>query len=241
MSDERPSTRPVVSARLVAGLIIALFGAGLLAGNLGFFSIRHVLHSLWPLVLIVIGSTMVTQSPTRRRRQWGWVWVTIGIWLFLDHVGWIDLDVWDVFFPAMLLIAGGTLVWRAVALPERAPKNGEPTGDDHAEFVRSFAILSGTELRPVSRPFRGADIGAILGGVKLDLSNARMEGDVATIEIFAFCGGIEIQVPPDWIVTSRVTTVMGGFIDKRRPTSVVPSKTLIVSGTILMSGIEVKN
>ena len=76
---------------------------------------------------------------------------------------------------------------------------------------------------------------------QLDLTDARMQGDTATVEVFAFWGGIEIFVPPDWTVTSRVTTLMGGFIDKRRPTSVVPTKTLIVSGMIVMSGIEVKN
>ena len=34
---------------------------------------------------------------------------------------------------------------------------------DHVEFVRSFALLSGCELRPVSRPFRGADLTAVPG------------------------------------------------------------------------------
>jgi predicted membrane protein len=107
--------------------------------------------------------------------------------------------------------------------------------------VRTFAILSGTELRPVSRPFRGADISAVTAGVKLDLTDARMEGDTATIEVFAFWGGIEIYVPKDWTVTSNVTTFMGGFIDKRRPTTTAPTKTLVITGLVIMSGVEVKN
>jgi predicted membrane protein len=101
--------------------------------------------------------------------------------------------------------------------------------------------MSGCELRPVSRPFRGADLNAVMGGVKLDLTDARMEGESAVIDVFAFWGGVEIYVPPDWSVTSRMTTLLGGFIDKRRPTSVVPTKTLILRGMIVMSGIEVKN
>jgi hypothetical protein len=59
--------------------------------------------------------------------------------------------------------------------------------------------------------------------------------------VFAFWGGIEIYVPPDWTVTSKVTTLLGGFVDKRRPTSVVPTKNLIVQGMVVMGGIEVKN
>jgi predicted membrane protein len=109
------------------------------------------------------------------------------------------------------------------------------------EFVRSFALMSGCELRPVSRPFRGADLTAVMGGIKLDLADTRMEADSATVEVFAFWGGIEIYVPPDWTVTSKVTTLLGGFVDKRRPTSVVPTKTLVVQGMVVMGGIEVKN
>ena len=52
---------------------------------------------------------------------------------------------------------------------------------------------------------------------------------------------MEIYVPSDWTVTSKVATLMGSFVDKRRPTSVVPTKTLVITGFIVMSGIEVKN
>jgi hypothetical protein len=118
---------------------------------------------------------------------------------------------------------------------------GSSQSGDTAEFVRSFAMLSGHELRPVSRPFRGADLNAIMGGIKLDLTSARMEGDSAVIEVFAFWGGVEIYVPPDWTVTSEVTTLLAGFIDKRRPTTVVPTKHLIVKGMVVMAGVEIKN
>lgn len=119
--------------------------------------------------------------------------------------------------------------------------SGGATPNDQAEFVRSFAMLSGHELRPVSRPFRGADLNAVMGGIKLDLTSARMEGDTAVIEVFAFWGGVEIYVPPDWTVTSDVTTLLAGFIDKRRPTSVVPTKHLVIKGVIVMAGVEIKN
>lgn len=123
-------------------------------------------------------------------------------------------------------------------------KQGEgsaPVGDEHAEYIRTFAMLSGSELRPMSRPFRGADLSAVFGGVKLDLTSARMEGDSARIEVLALCGGIEIHVPPDWTVTSRVATLLGGFTDKRRPTTTLATKTLIIDGFAVMGGIEVKN
>lgn len=232
-------SREMFSARLVVGLIIVVLGAALLADNLGLFDARDLLRHIWPLALVAVGATMVRSPENQRSRPWGWVLITVGIWIFLDKLGWIGISLWQLLVPGLLLFVGGTLVWRALKGPPE--QRTEAFGDDHVEFVRSFAFMSGCELRPVSRPLRGADLSALMGGIKLDLIDARMEGDIATVEVFAFCGGIEIHVPPDWTVTSKVTTLLGGFIDKRRPTSVVPTKTLVVRGTIVMSGIEVKN
>jgi predicted membrane protein len=229
-------------------VLIMLLGGTLLADNLGWIEARHVLRSLWPLVMVAIGVAMVRRPQHRRSREGGWVLITVGIWIFLSKIGWVHISLGQLLLPAIFLFVGGVLVFRSLRGPDDAvpkPKSGEANGEaapaDHAEFVRSFAMLSGCELRPVSRPFRGADLSAVMGGIKLDLGSARMEGDNAIIEVFAFWGGVEIYVPPDWTVTSEVTTLLAGFIDKRRPTSVVPTKTLIIKGMIVMSGVEIKN
>jgi predicted membrane protein len=229
----------MLSARLVVGVIIVVCGAALLLDNLGIFNARYVLRTVWPLALVAVGIVMVRSPDHKRSRNWGWVLITVGAWIFLDKIGWIGLSLWELLVPGLLLFVGGTLVWRAIAGPPKEEKTATP--DDHAEYVRSFALMSSCELRPVSRPFRGADLSAVMGGIKLDLIDTRMEGESVVVDVFAFWGGIEIYVPPDWTVSSKVTTLMGGFIDKRRPTSVIPTKTLVVRGTIVMSGIEVKN
>jgi len=241
-------SREILSTRLIVGVFIILLGGSLLADNLGWFDARHVLRLLWPLVMITIGVTMVRDPRHKRSRGWGWVLITVGIWILADKIGWIHVSLGQLILPGILLFVGGVLVFRSLSGPPLAPEVIKPVAADgtvppadHAEYVRSFAMLSGCELRPVSRPFRGADLSAIMGGIKLDLGSARMEGETATIEIFAFWGGVEIYVPPDWTVTSEVTTLLAGFIDKRRPTSVVPTKTLIVKGMIVMSGVEIKN
>lgn len=243
--------REMVSTRLIVGLFIILLGGSLLADNLGWLDARHVLRSLWPLALVAVGIAMIRNPQHRRSRGWGWVMITVGVWIFLDKLGWVHVSLGQLIVPGILLFVGGVLVFRSLTdsqVPPEASRagsasatNGAQTAHDHAEYVRSFAMLSGCELRPVSRPFRGADLSAVMGGIKLDLAGARMEGDTAVIEIFAFWGGIEIFVPPDWTVTSEVTTLLAGFIDKRRPTSVVPAKTLKIKGMVVMSGIEIKN
>lgn len=239
MKDEPSRRDPLFTTRLLVGVWIIALGLIFLAGNLGWIDTRHAFRLIWPLLFVLVGSSMVIRPTNKRMNGVGWVFIFIGSWIFLDKIGWIDLNFWQVAFPLALLALGGTLVWRAFAA--RSGAESTPVVDEHSEYIRSFAVMSGTELRPVSRPFRGADLSAVMAGIKIDLADARMEGDVATIEVFAFWGGMEIYVPPDWTVTSKVATLMGGFVDKRRPTSTVPTKTLIITGFIVMSGIEVKN
>jgi predicted membrane protein len=254
-----------LSSRFVIGLVIAAIGFILLAGNLGWLDARHLFRSVWPLALVAVGVAMVRDPTQRKGQPWGWVLITIGIWIFADNIGWIMFDIWDLIVPGILLFIGGTLVWRTMHEQQpRAKKDAAPNepsaeqqasseqnphteyvrlphADQSPEFVRSFAFMSYCELHPVMHPLRGGDLNAVMGGIKLDLRDTGMEGDQAILDVFAFWGGIEIFVPPDWIVSSKVTTIIGGFVDSRRPTKVIPTKTLIIRGFNLMSGIEVKN
>lgn len=240
MKDERPRFDRMFSLRLLVGLWIIAIGLIFLAGNLGLVDSRHALRLFWPTIFMLVGIRMVSEPTSRRRQRWGWIFIAVGAWMLADTIGWIGLDLWELFFPLALLCLGGMLVWRALRGPSLA-EIPPPPGDERSEFVKSFAVISMNELRPVSRPFRGADLSAVMAGVKLDLTDAHMVGDTAMIEVFAFWGGMEIYVPKDWTVTMKVTTIMGGFIDKRRPTSTPATKTLVITGSVIMSGIEVKN
>jgi predicted membrane protein len=255
----------IFSARFAIGVAIIALGALFLFDSFGWIESRYVLRQAWPLIFVVIGISILSKRREGRRRKEGWAFIVVGLWIFLSKIGLLDLSLWGILFPLVLLFVGGMLVYRSLSPPRPsvsfdpidAPKqNASPDAaagsaftsgtsyardEEHAEYIRTFSMLSGSELRPMSRPFRGADLSAVLGGVNLDLTSARMEGDVARIDVFAFCGGIEIHVPPDWTVTSKVATLLGGFSDKRRPTTTLPTKTLIIDGFAIMGGIEVKN
>jgi hypothetical protein len=48
-------------------------------------------------------------------------------------------------------------------------------------------------------------------------------------------------VPRDWDVTVRVTSLMGGCSDKRRPATMPATKHLIIQGIAVMGGVEIKD
>ena len=80
-----------------------------------------------------------------------------------------------------------------------------------------------------------------MGGVVLDLTGAQMEGDTATVDVFTIMGGIEIFVPRDWNVTTKVVSFMGACVDKRRPATMPATKTLVVRGFAFLGGIDIKD
>jgi predicted membrane protein len=228
-----------VPVRLVLGLLVAALGAIVLAGNLGWDASHDLLHLFWPLALAAIGVTILLQPAPCPGRFWGVVWLVAAAWILADRQGWVTVDFWAVFFPALLILFGARLMLRAFAWP-RTPRSAAAAAEGEG-YVRAFAMMAGNERRSAATAFRGADLTAIMGGVGLDLTGARMEGTEATIDVFAFWGGIEIRVPPDWAVAAKVVPLMGGFEDKSRPTTAVPQRHLVIRGFAVMGGVEVKN
>jgi hypothetical protein len=59
--------------------------------------------------------------------------------------------------------------------------------------------------------------------------------------VFALFGGIEIRVPDDWTVVSEVESILGGFDASKAMSPKVESKRVIIRGSVMFGGVEVKN
>lgn len=114
-----------------------------------------------------------------------------------------------------------------------------PTAEDELELV---AVFGGVKRSVVSKHFRGGEITAILGGAEVDLTNADIQG-VVHLEATNILGGSKLIVPAHWDVQSEMVAIFGGVEDKRiiRPEMIDRSKKLILSGTCLLGGLEIKS
>jgi predicted membrane protein len=215
----------------LVGIVIIAAGAVLLGGNLGLIDSQFVFRNFGPVVLFLIGAVLLAR---RRHDQviLGLLLMFVGAWGFATQQQWIRIHFWAVIGPLVLVLAGGSVVWRAF---NRTSPEG--VGDT---YIRTFAVFSGSEMRP-SVPFEGADLTAVMGGISLDLSNAPMARDTAVIDVFSLMGGTVLIVPRDWDVTVRVTSLMGGCSDKRRPATMPATKHLIIQGIAVMGGVEIKD
>ncbi|MBO0786266.1 MAG: DUF1707 and DUF2154 domain-containing protein [Actinobacteria bacterium] len=77
---------------------------------------------------------------------------------------------------------------------------------------------------------------AIMGGVELDLRQARFSQPEVTIVVFALCGGVNITVPEDIDVDVSGVGIMGGFDSRANGPGVPGAPRLRVVGFALMGG-----
>ncbi len=87
---------------------------------------------------------------------------------------------------------------------------------DEDSFVHG-AALDDVSFRVRSRQFRGGTLTAVMCGVTVDLREAALGPDGATISVQSAMSGIHILVPRDWDVVCDVETVWAGVDGERFP------------------------
>jgi predicted membrane protein len=222
-----------ITPRLIIGFGILALGMLWTLDNLNVMESEPITR-WWPVVIVLIGAVQLLDRHASKLVPVALI--LIGSLLLLDKAYLIDFDLDDL-IPIVIALLGGKLIWEAVT---RRKAGAEMAGDSDS-VIHAFAIMAGVKRRSVSSEFRGGDTNAIMGGVELDLSNAQIRpGEQAVIDAFAMWGGIEIKVPPQWRVIGNVLPVMGAYQDNTHP-SAEPGPTLVIRGTTIMGGIDVKN
>lgn len=231
-----PAVGPRISGRAIAGGVLIVLGLLFTLDNMGVLDVGGFWR-FWPLILIVIGLLKVLQPREDGQRAFGVALIAVGIFLqlqMLAFLNWSFRDVW----PVLLIVLGGLLVWRAVGRG-KAPGFKPSSASDLSEM----AFMGGVNRVVVSQEFRGGEVTAVMGGVEVDLRQAAIADGPAVIDVFALWGGIEIRVPQEWIVDVKGIPIMGGFENTTHPSVTDPAlaQKLVVRGTAIMGGVEIKN
>ncbi|HKQ96429.1 MAG TPA: DUF5668 domain-containing protein [Candidatus Polarisedimenticolia bacterium] len=224
---------PRNAPRLFVGLVICALGILALFDNLGIIEFGNIWR-LWPLILIALGFARFLRPPGSPGRFAGVILLVIGGWFLLNNLGIANFNP-QVFWPFLIILLGGRLVWGAT---RRGMEGPIPEG---ASRLDAFAMLGGAEHKSNSADFRGGAVTAILGGSKIDLRLANVKDTPAVIDVFVMWGGVEILVPRDWGVSVQGTPIMGAFEDKTAPPAEGAGPRLVIKGVAIMGGVEIKN
>ncbi len=92
-----------------------------------------------------------------------------------------------------------------------------PVDDPEADEVRLVAIFDQLAFRSDARSFRGGSVDCWFGGGAVDLRDATLDPDGATLRMRTIFGGGQIVVPESWRVVNDVVVIAGGVADTRPP------------------------
>ncbi|HSZ33807.1 MAG TPA: DUF5668 domain-containing protein [Puia sp.] len=131
-------------------------------------------------------------------------------------------------------------------MPNPGVNIGTNTGADSKgfsseDYIDATTVLGGIHKNILSKNFKGGDITIFMGGAEINLSQADIQG-TAALDITQIMGGTKLIVPANWQVRSQLTSVFGNIEDKRQNIgNTDPQKVLIIDGTSVFGGIEIRN
>lgn len=231
---------------LVIGVVLTLVGAVLILDRLGLAEFESALR-LWPVLILIFGISVVLQSlrdPGSLDAAQTRPIVSPGLIMFV------------VVVAVLASRADRTSLTAATGEPSVslvAVLGGDERSNDSQDFrgARMVSVMGGTKL-----DLRGASMG---------------ENREAVIHVVTVMGGAEILVPRGWDVDVRAARALGGIQDWRgrspaapvvatenvqkgtatpsadAPTTPEPSRPagprpkLIITGVVLMGGLEIKS
>jgi predicted membrane protein len=212
----------------------------------------------WQMFLIALGFFVGIRHGFR-----GGFWFLLmligGFFLIKDFVL-TDVKMDNYLWPLILIVVGIFFIFRPRRyrhwrwkLPDDEKKTepgSTPFADEttnkedsiNEDFVNSTSIFGGVKKNILSKNFKGGDIVNIFGGSEIDMSQADLT-EPAKLELTQVFGGTKLIVPSNWKVKIESAAIFGGVEDKRsvQNTSPDPNKVLILTGTSIFAGIEIRS
>ncbi|UKT65123.1 LiaF transmembrane domain-containing protein [Pedobacter mucosus] len=244
------------SGRVWSGLIIVIIGFAFLLNNMG-LDIPHWVFSFWSF-LIVLGLFIGFR---RNFKGVGWlILILIGSYNTIDNMH-LDFDISKYALGLGLVIVGVFLIVKpkgafgkkrglkdsvkdefSSATTGEAYKTTDRSANNYNDILDVTAIFGGSNQTVYSKNFKGGDITAVFGGADIIMTQADFTEDIS-LDVTAVFGGIKLIVPPNWAIKSNVTALFGSVEDKRSHMLPVDqmNKTLVLDGTVLFGGIEIKS
>ncbi len=251
------------NSQIYTGAFILLIGVGILLNKLGAPIPRYLLS--WKVLLIALGFFIGFRSGFKEL-NWMIPIVIGGVFLIGDIFPYLSFG--RIAWPAIIIAIGFIILFKGLKVNAIGKNSGimdsmdtdsitgfkrmdtpgisetaKPSEEDRTtdDMISLTAVFGGVKRTVVSKNFLGGEITSVFGGAEVDLTHADIRG-VVKIDATNILGGTKLLVPSNWDVQSEMVAIFGGVEDKRRiqPDLIDRSKRLILTGTCLLGGLEIK-
>ena len=226
--------------RIWAGTLLLITGVFYLLYNFNAlpFAVPGYVFS-WQMCLIIIGIYALYKSVFK-----GFILIGIGTYFILPLAGYIEPIPIEKMWPLIIILIGILILFGSGFKKKNKKKyTMQTTHTIDNETFHITAVMGGDTRQISSYDFKGGTITAVMGGIELDLTNCYLSKEGCIIDLSVVMGGISLKVSREWNIQSEIMPIMSGIEDEDRYSNNVhidPAATVILRGTVVMGGIEIK-
>lgn len=219
---------------IIWGIALLAVSAVLILNAFEITSIDIFFDGWWTLFIIVPSLIGLVNGHDKTANIIG---LLIGAFLLLACQNVLDFDImWKLIAPVIIAVIGIKMIFGGIGRNKGLIKSMEANSDD---MKTGFAAFSGQDIRFDNEIFKGAELTAVFGGIKLDLRNAVFEGDTA-INACCIFGGADILLPDNVNIKVNSNSLFGGIDNKKHQNSNDNQYTVCLNGTCIFGGVDVK-
>ena len=217
-------------ANLFLGIVFITIGICYGLSNIFNWNFSIFFDGWWALFLIIPSAYDMINTKIRTGNI---IVFLIGVWLLLSAQEYWDWNLWQLFWPIILILIGLSIIFKGKKF-----KNQSVVNTQHGKIPCFSAIFAGNTPNFVGQEFEGAIVTAIFGGAELNLRNSVISKD-CVIECTAIFGGIDIMLPPNVKVIFNSNPVLGGCENKFISSTDVNAPTVTINSTCIFGGTDI--
>lgn len=219
---------------IIWGCVLLAISAVLILNAFGLTNIEIFFDGWWTLFIIVPSFVGLITGHDKSTNIIG---LLIGAFLLLACQNVLDFDIlWKLIVPVIIAVIGIKMIFGGNVKDKSVIKSIEGNKDN---MKTAFAAFSGQDVIFDNEVFRGAELTAVFGGIKLDLRNAVFEGD-AVVNACCIFGGTDIFLPDNVNIKVNSNSLFGGIDNKKHQNSNDNLYTVYLNSTCIFGGVDVK-
>ena len=214
--------------RNITGVVLIVWGIIYILSTFNIIDADVSFDGWWALFIIIPSISGLIKSKYKIRNAFC---LAFGIYLLLAAQGIIGYEIGvKLFIPLIIILFGINMIVKPTFSKNKVENGG----------AERMAAFSSKRFDYAGEEFTVAKIGAVFGGAKCNLTDAKIK-DGGQIDLFCAFGGADIIVPENVNVKVNTFCLFGGISDKRviKPAD-KDGVTLKINGFCVFGGADIK-
>ena len=218
------------------GLVLITIGTILGTNTLKITNIDIFFDGWWTLLIIV--PTFIGLC-TERDKKTNLIFLIIGILLLLAARDILDFKILiKMILPIILIIIGLYMIFRNM-FNKKMNQQIKKLNNKLSSNERYVSTFSEQNISLDDEIFKGTNLNATFGGIKLDLRKAIIKEDVV-INVSATFGGIDIYIPDNVKIKIKSNSIFGGVSNRKKDDKNESKYTIYINASCVFGGVEIK-